>query len=262
MILPSFRKPPINEVVCGVRFRRLEQLMIPHIGQFWESVRGNFPNCEHAPPISIAPEDVDPDTGLPIPRVWLINSAGDRLLQIQNNIFFYNWRKRKEDKPYPRYKNIVKYFKKYFELFVRYLEEREIGSIELSSLELTYINHIPLGIGWDSPKDISKVFPDVKWRSSIKRFLPIHDQLLWGASFSLPEGMGTLNAKINQGVRRADGLPLLIFELKASDLSAGKSIDDIWNWYPIAHEWIVRGFADLTGKRVQEQIWERDDSFT
>jgi len=30
------------------------------------------------------------------------------------------------------------------------------------------------------------------------------------------------------------------------------------NWFDLAHEWIVRGFTDLTEKEMQETIWKRE----
>jgi len=29
------------------------------------------------------------------------------------------------------------------------------------------------------------------------------------------------------------------------------------NWFDMAHEWIVRVFADLTGPSIQEAIWKK-----
>ena len=31
----------------------------------------------------------------------------------------------------------------------------------------------------------------------------------------------------------------------------------MWNWFDLAHEWIVRGFADLTTEKIQQNIWRR-----
>ena len=90
--LPSYRNPPVNEVVCGARFAALERFMVPHIGLFWDSVRKDFPNCEHAAPLSVDLSVLDAATGLPIPRIWLINRSEDRLIQLQKDVFFYNWR--------------------------------------------------------------------------------------------------------------------------------------------------------------------------
>ena len=33
----------------------------------------------------------------------------------------------------------------------------------------------------------------------------------------------------------------------------------IHEWYDVAHEWIVRGFTDLTTPEIQ-RVWEREDA--
>ena len=115
---------------------------------------------------------------------------------------------------------------------------------------------------WNEASDLGKVFPDFKWRSSIKRFLPDPTQIAWSANFPLPEDKGSLMIKSNPGARRTDNAQLIHFEVKALGLGSDKSPDAIWKWFDLAHEWIVHGFTDLTGSDVQQQIWKRDDSFT
>ena len=259
--LPSYRNPPVNEVVCGARFAALERLLVPHIGLFWSSVRKDFPNCEHAAPLSFGPPVFDAATGLPIPRIWLINRSEDRLIQLQKDAFFYNWRRRDEKKSYPRYRSIIKPFKKYIGHFETFVRENEIGELSINNFELTYINHIIQGEGWKSLSNIGKVFPDCNWKTISSRFLPVPNIVAWKASFTLPEGQGTLSAKVDTGIRKSDERPLFAFELRATGSGAANSLDKMEEWFATAHEWIVRGFADLTGVKIQEQIWKRDDTF-
>ncbi len=260
--LPSYRNPPVHEVVCGVKFAALERFMVPHIGLFWDSVRKDFPNCEHAAPLSLDPSVFDAATGFPIPRIWLINRSEDRLIQLQRDIFFYNWRRRSKNKPYPRYKNIIKAFEKNIRNFEVFIKENELGELSIKSFELTYINHIIQGEGWKSLRDIGTVFPDCSWKVKSSRFLPVPSTIAWRASFPLPEGQGTLNAKVDRVMRRSDERPLFTLELRATGSGADNSLDNMKEWFNTAHEWVVRGFADLTGRRVQDEIWRRDDSLT
>lgn len=260
--LPSFRKPPVIEVVCGIKFEPLKDLRIPHIGLFWDNVRGEFPKCEHAPPLSFGPDVIDSATGLPVPRVWLIDSSDERLIQIQRDVFFYNWRKRENKKTYPRYKTIIRPFRKNFKLFKDFLGEHDIGNLNPTECELIYINHIPQGDSWHSSADFGKIFPDFNWRSSITRFLSLPSHITWRTSFPLPENKGFLNIKLEHGHRKIDEMPILVLELKANGLGADKSLNAIWKWFGLAHEWIVRGFADITGSSVQNTVWQRDDSLT
>ena len=51
--------------------------------------------------------------------------------------------------------------------------------------------------------------------------------------------------------------------VKDGDLNTarGQTVDkgkkQMWNWFDLAHEWIVRGFADLTTEKIQQNIWRR-----
>ena len=50
--LPSYKRPPVDEVVCGFRFERLRGLKVPHIGLLWEKFRNEYPTVQHAIPIA------------------------------------------------------------------------------------------------------------------------------------------------------------------------------------------------------------------
>ena len=261
--LPSYRKPPVVEVACGLRFKPLESWKLAHVGLFWDMIREEFPRCEHALPLDFGPGIMDVTTNLPLPRVWFINEDGDRLVQLQRNAFFYNWRLRSEKKPYPRYKNTIQNFEKYFDLFSDFVEREKLDPIEPTECELTYINHIPMDHGWKSAADIGKIIPDFRWRSSVQRpFLRRPSLVTWRASFDLPEKRGRLHVKMEQVQRKIDDTPILLFELSVRGLGEEKSWVAIRPWFDLAHEWIVRGFADLTSPKVQQQVWKRDDDFT
>ncbi len=82
--LPSYKSPPVDEVVCGYRFEPLSQLKVVHIGLLWEKFRNDFPNVQHAAPISTDGSIfVDETTGIPLPRVWFISKADNELIQFQ-----------------------------------------------------------------------------------------------------------------------------------------------------------------------------------
>jgi hypothetical protein len=50
-----------------------------------------------------------------------------------------------------------------------------------------------------------------------------------------------------------------LIQLTATGLGADKSMDAVWEWFEVAHEWIVCGFTDLTGATIQKDIWKRID---
>jgi uncharacterized protein (TIGR04255 family) len=254
---PSFKKPPVIEVVCGIGFEKLTDFRANHVGLFWQKVQDEFPECEHAVRLGAASPI---DLANYLPRVWFINQKQNKLIQIQDNMFFFNWRRMKETEPYPRYKTIIKSFKANFKVFQEFLKEESLGSVTPESCELTYINHIPRNEGWESLSGIDGVFRDFAWVSPKGRFLPEPRNLSGQISFPLPEDKGSLTFKLEHGKRRSDDCPLLILHNSARGLGESKAVEDVWDWFEIAHEWIVRGFADITSPKIQKSVWQRMDT--
>ncbi len=247
--LPYYRNPPINEVVCGMRIHPADNLLIPHIGLLWDKFRAEYPRLQHTQPLATTKGEiaVDKVTKLPIPRIWFISNSDDQLIQFQNDRFYFNWRKRKND--YPRYKNMMSNFEIVFRAVKALFNEFELGELEPIEYELTYLNHIPRGNGWETIDDLSNIFSDFHWNKSDTRFLHHPKEVGWAADFSFPDQKGHLSISLKQGIRILDELPILIFELKAMGFD---SEDSFRNWFDLAHEWIVRGFTDLTIDKMHE----------
>lgn len=255
---PDYEKPPVIEVVCGIVFETIKGFKGGHLGLFWQKVRDEFPTSEHALRLGFEPED-NVDLTNYFPRIWFINKQQNTLIQLQDNTFFFNWRRMEEEEAYPRYSTIMQAFKKYLGIFDDFLKEEGLGSTHPKSCELTYINHIPKAEGWESLSDINQVFPDFSWNSTGKRFLPEPEHLAGQISFPLPKGQGTLKLTLQYGQRKFDKWPVLVLRNSATGLGADKSMGAVWDWFEVAHEWIVRGFADLTGAKIQKDIWKRTD---
>lgn len=88
--------------------------------------------------------------------------------------------------------------------------------------------------------------------------MPDPTNIAWQVRFELPESKGWLNVKLNQATRKVDGIPSLILELTARGLGEEKTEKGMHDWFDLAHDWIVRGFTDLTEKEIQENIWKRE----
>jgi uncharacterized protein (TIGR04255 family) len=255
--LPSYKKPPINEVVCGLRFHTPDKLRIPHIGLLWNKFRIDYPNIQHAPPIASTKGElvIDPATNLPIQRVWFINESDDQLVQFQFDRFYFNWRRRQSD--YPRYPHVIKHFEKILNIIVSSFKEFRIGDLNPIEYELSYINHIQKGEGWEMLGDLSKIFSDFTWVQREERFLHNPENFAWRTEFLIPEKMGHLVVTLNQATRIEDKIPLFVLELKARGIGESTDKKTFHKWFDVAHEWIVRGFTDLTTPYIHK-LWERE----
>jgi uncharacterized protein (TIGR04255 family) len=266
--LPQFENPPVVELVCGVQFEPLKMFLVPHIGLLWERFRDRFGSIRQLMPLAPVIErfdaPVDDTTNLPgdfplHPRVWFESVDGTGLIQIQRDRFLYNWKKVKYDDQYIHYVHLIRAFKEYLSIFESFLESNSLGEIKSLQYELTYVNHIPQGQGWDSPSDIGRVFPDLNWRKGSERFLPDLEGLNAQMSFRLPENQGRLHSTIRYGVRRPNQ-PIIVMDLTCRGIGVERSRPEMWKWFDLAHEWIVRGFEDLTRIEIPKPIWSRKDA--
>ena len=257
--LPSYKNPPVNEVVCGLRFDTPDKLRIPHIGLLWDKFRADYPIIQHAPPIASAKGEilVDQAIGMPLPRVWFINKSDDQLVQFQIDRFYFNWRRRQSD--YPRYDHVINNFESVLNTIVNFFSEFELGELKPIEYELSYINHIPKGQGWDTIDDLPRIFSDFVLTQTKERFLPNPVKVAWQKEFPLPEKKGHLIVNLKQATRTEDKVTLLVLELKTQGIGESTSKEAIREWFDLAHEWIVRGFTDLTTPEIQK-IWEREEN--
>jgi len=260
--IPAFEQPPVNEVICGIAFLPLERLLVPHIGLLWEKFRADYPTCKEADPLVPLVETFEspqatPDLAIPfLPRVWFISRDDNAIIQLQRDRFLHNWRKVRPTDQYPRYNTVRTQFEERLLAFREFITENELGTISPLQFEMTYLNHIPIGKGWEKLADVGNVFPDLQWRTS-REFLGAPERLTWRTAFPLPNQTGRLHVSVSSGMRRHDNLAVLVFELTVRGIGADRSLDGLWEWLSVAREWIVRGFADLTGPEMHKNIWKR-----
>ncbi len=261
--LPDFEKPPVIEVVSGLQFVPIHALGVPYFGVLWDKFRADYPRSREVNPLIPVVErfgDVTREnvfSEFPPPRVWFESEDGNRLIQVQRDRFLHNWKQARDTDVYPHYDHVIGNFRTCLATFENFLEENKFEGIEPVQYELTYINHILKGEGWGALDEIGNIFPDFSWGTSEKRFLPIPETLNWQTSFVLPERAGRLRVSIRLGKRRSDGLPIILFELTARGISEDRSRSAMWSWFDMAHEWIVRGFTDLTAENLHVNLWRR-----
>ena len=263
---PNYKSPPVIEVVCGILFKNIHALIAPHLGLLWEKYKSEYPICSEVSPLAPAIERFDdqetPPKGFqiaevpPLPRIWFIHEKENGIIQVQRDRFLHNWKKIRPEDAYPHYPVVIKLFKERLSQFVLFLQENKLGEIEPLQYEMTYINHIPLGDGWEDLKSVGKVFPDFAFRNSETRFLSGPESMNWRTSFVLPNAAGRLHVKIRSGKLRDFGTPVLLLDLTVRGIGEYNSLGKMYDWFDLAREWIVRGFKDLTGEEVQKRIWK------
>ena len=260
---PDYENPPVIEVVCGVHFKTINNLLAPHLGLLWEKFKSDYPFCQEVAPLAPVIEKFEGKKQIgiefqevpPLPRIWFIHKNDNGIIQVQRDRFIHNWRKVRPDDEYPRYPNVIKMFKSNLSQFESFLEENNIDKLVPLQYEMTYINHIWEGDGWSNLSEIDKVLPDYSFRQNSTRFLPEPERINWRTSFILPDKAGRMHVTIRNGKRRDDDKPMILLDLTVR----GISNEGMEAWFDLAREWIVCGFDDLTGDEIQKTIWRRLD---
>jgi len=262
----KFDRPPIDEVAFSIQFKPLEGLLVPYYGLLWDHFRADYPACEDvAPLLSLAEgpdgavqEEPQFDVASLIPRVWFLQPDGPGLIQVQRNRFIVNWRRRQPEDKYPGFPNILRRFRQHLNEFEAFLKDHEIGQLAMEQYELTYINVVAKGEGWNDAAQVSRIFPHFTVPNPVSSgVLGVPEGLAWKIAFPLPENKGRLHASLQQGRRRRDGVPVLHLNLTARGIGHNSTRDAMWDWFDLAHRSITEGFHTLTSEEVQRDVWQR-----
>lgn len=188
-------------------------------------------------------------------RSWFLDQTKNQLIQIQSDRFIRNWRQLDGTEPYPRFPPLLQKFEDEWDGFGRFLAEENIGAISLNQCELTYVNHIERGAGWQEFSELDKVFSLFR-AAKQSAFLPAPEVANWGARYNLPEGRGRLHVQLNPVFRSRDLKLVLAFTLIARGAPADNTTKEVLAWFNLGHEWIVRAFDELTDPHMH-QIWKK-----
>lgn len=262
--LPSYRRPPVIEVVCGLQFDAIEGFTSAHFGKFWSSVSNEYPHVQDREPLAEVFENLKgrPQAEIvplilpPLRRVFYIDTSGNYLLQIQPSRFLANWRKVRNEDEYPRFNTAYKRFLRGWEQFSKFLRDENLSIPRVNQYELTYINHI-FEATTPFPEGIQEHLRFYSWRNAQSlKFLPAPRLAQMVFQFALPDSKGTLHLVINHGTRVPDNKSVMMMEFTVRGPARANSSDRD-DWFAVAHEWIVKGFTDLTTAEAHKR-WERE----
>jgi uncharacterized protein (TIGR04255 family) len=251
--LPEFENPPVLEVVAGVQFERLRAFQTGHFGRFWESVADRFPTCQDAPPLPDISEPFSVEVLVlpPLRRMMLVSADNHFVLQLQDSRFHVNWRKTKESDEYPRFRSIFETFTQIWEHFSKFVPNAGLGQVNPTAFELTYVNHIDATAS-EFAISLAKRVKMYRWDEVRPEFLPQPTSVSAVWQFALPDSKGNLNANLSHARREKQDIVVLNMTCNGQASATYSMID----WFETAHEWIVRGFTDLTTEEAH-RLWGR-----
>jgi uncharacterized protein (TIGR04255 family) len=267
--LPEYDAPPVSEVALSIEFLPLANWRGPHAGRFWNQISTLYPKTEEMPPLPSEIERFGPDISrfqalvprfqlmdAQAQRFWFIADPATRLIQVQRDRFIINWRKITGDETYPRYeKEMRPRFEREWMLFQTFVLESDLGQIDVQQCEVTYVNHIVKGEGWETPSEAVSIFSH--WSGSgSDGFLPPFESLNANGTFLIEQDKGRLYFFIHRVIRTIDQKEAIQVQLTARGRPSTSSNADVLAWMDLGREWIVRGFTDLTTPRAHS-LWKR-----
>ncbi len=271
--LSDFANPPVIEVALSVQFEPLSRLRVSHFGLLWSEFRRQFPRTEEHParPLAIeqfgirrAPKmDVRLEVALPIPQCRFLNESGTELIQVQRDRFVHNWRKVGAGDEYPRYESVKRRFEEELGIFCQFLAREDIGELVPNQCEVTYVNHIVSGAGWERHGELGEVMTVWAARYS-DTFLSEPEDIGLRFRYIIPGAddspLGRLLVSVDPAYRTEDDRPIYVLVLTARGGPIGEGIEGALGFLDIGREWIVRGFTSVTSPRMHETWGRRNDS--
>ena len=269
--LPDFERPPVVEVALGLQYDDLPGLNAVQIAAFWmDRLQSEFPEVTEQPPLANSEEEFGPPAGRGIPlsiqagppplRFWMSNEDKTVLVQIQRNRFVFNWRRGEgADGEYPRYPFVKEQFLRHLGELMEFVTDRELGAFGFKQCEVTYVNEIRAP-GEDGGHAFVGDFLALQG-STNGEFLGGMEsaEISYHYVMTEPDGadaVGRLHATASPRLRADSMEAVYLLQMVARGRPLGPGPDGAVAFLDLGHEYIVRGFADITTRRMHG-IWGR-----
>ncbi|MDP2200824.1 MAG: TIGR04255 family protein [Methylicorpusculum sp.] len=267
--LPSFKTPPLNEVILTVQYDTIEAFNIATYGLLWEKFKAEFPKIEHYLPVEQNVERIggrhlisefprfkvmSPFLAPPLPRAWFLSESTQELLQIQNDRFSMNWRRIDEqNNEYPHYENYLRSkFLDNLNVLSAFYKENGVGELVPNQCEISYINHVAIP---SAHKDLGKLFLGWSDNYDISDIADLEDvdiNIKHIVKNNAGEFIGRLHIRVSPAFSISNYNPIYLIELTVRGHPLGRDIKDVISFMDLGREKIVRAFAKITTNEMHE----------
>ncbi|SBT91422.1 TIGR04255 family protein [Streptomyces sp. DI166] len=262
--LPDFSEPPVVEVACGVKFRKVPELSGIRLAPLYDMWKSELPQIEEQPTlpsVESGPAGSSPKIRVDFPslretRYWFHGENGNDLVQLQPDRLIVNWRSCGVGDTYPRFAYVLNHFSRRVADVSRFVEESFRSKLEILHVELSYINTLRAGESgqWDL-EDIFHTWPDFATHHLGR---PANSQIV----FDFPiESTRTgrdffLRVSIEPGVV-GDETPGAFLTMTTQGKPSSTSVDGALDALKEAHDHLVRSFAEITTQTAHERWGKR-----
>jgi uncharacterized protein (TIGR04255 family) len=226
-------RAPINEVVFATRFDAPE-FSVVHFGRFYDRIREQYPINSVQPGIA---RPTGPEGGnmvfdvSAVPRLWFESDDGRLLVQLQQDRFIFNWRRRADDDRYPGFDALFAEWQRLWGAFMGLLAEVTTVKPKLEELALTYIDQIA---DLDTLTTPIFIFREKEWRKDFP------EPEIWSTQFRFAFPAENLKLAVNArpSIRMTTQKPFTNFEMTigAIETQAMDNEETVRAFFAAAHD--------------------------
>jgi uncharacterized protein (TIGR04255 family) len=259
-------------VALAIVFEELAGFSSAHAGAFWARQKAAYPRAEDHPPLKFKLE-VPPESpqfeekpklefvDAPKVRSWFLDRTGTQLIQVQSDAFVRNWRQREGPKgaptTYPHYETLRASLIDDFRTFASFAGETGWRTLAPRQCEVTYVNHVRVPGPEGSHSSVARV---LRCFSELGGgFLPKSEDSRFAIRYPIRVGSqfkGRLIVTVQPAYVIETGEEILNLSLVARGAPLGTGLDGSLAFLDLGHEWIVRGFTELTTEEMHT-FWGR-----
>jgi uncharacterized protein (TIGR04255 family) len=192
--------------------------------------------------------------GVVPPRTQIIGADLERLIQVQDNRFVLNWRKRKSQ--YPGYEALLTEFRDMLHAFESFCTEVGWRTPTYNQWEMMYVNQIKKGTMWDSAYNLNKIFPALTRPPVSAKHVPLSDEEAISADwrFTLVNRRGRLHIQIRQvRLQPSNQEVIQLTEIARGPVNETQSWEEGVN---LGHEAMRETFLAITSTEAQT-LWKK-----
>lgn len=136
---------------------------------------------------------------------------------------------------------------------------RESPELRPNQCELTYVNHIPAGEGWEDHGQLERIV--TVWQSRYSEdFLPEPEGAVFEVRYLIPgkrkTPLGRLYISFAPAFRPTDQKSIYAAQFVARGAPISEGIEGVFEFLDLGHEWIVRSFVAITSTGMHK-VWGR-----
>ena len=264
----DFANPPVDEVVLSVLFKPLNRFLAPHLGIIWQEFKKDgFVRIIERPPVQPTIEvfpnqdnEIEFEVGS-VPaftRIWLIHETENQILQVQRDRFTFNWRRTNTDRKYPGFSTIFEKFEGFYNCFSETIKNLRVGSVTPLQYELTYIDQLIKGNGWNTFDDIGQIYNLFTSPEQANSFWSNAESVVFRTSFLIQDLHSRLHFAIGNGIKMPEQQPTLQtdFTMRGFPKNTRYPIE---MWFKSAHDHIREKFTSIFTEDIQIRVWERNN---